>query len=304
MFRFLLATVVVICAAVSLAGTGLSDYFPRSGDAPGWTAVDTLVECVGDDLFQMIDGGAEIYREYGFVRAGTQEFVDRDGHDITIELYEMTDPGAAYGMFSFKAGREGDEITMGNGGRQTDYYLNFWKGRFLATLTGSDTSSVTRGALVTLGRAIEKKITENGELPIICRKPMPVIDGRRPTLTYIRGPIALNNFYRFGASDIFQTKEGYVLDYTDFKMFVFRYNADTCCHTRFEAALKAFRGDSTYTMDEKGPGADRFMMADRRGRRLLCTQSGKYIAVAIGRSDTEAERGAGEMLVLLRQYGE
>ncbi|MDD4050433.1 MAG: hypothetical protein PHR28_00860 [candidate division Zixibacteria bacterium] len=304
MFRFLLALLTVVCATVSLAGTGLSDYFPRSGETPDWTPVDTLLVFVGDDLYQMIDGGAEIYREYGFVRAGTQEFVDEDGHSVTIELYEMKGSVAAYGMFSFKARGEGQEIPMGNGGRQTDYYLNFWKGRYLATLTGLDTSSVTRGAVEALARALEKKIAENGELPILCRKPKPVIDGRRPTLTYIRGPIALNNFYRFSPSDIFQTEEGCVLDYGDFKAFVFDYYADPTARSRFASIQEAFQKDSSFTFDDKRPdqGFDRFLMTDRKARGIICTYSGRYIIVTVGRNPDEADKVERELEMPLMRY--
>jgi hypothetical protein len=302
MFRFFLVSVTVICATVSLAGTGLSDYFPRSGETPGWNSVDTLMEYAGDDLFQMIDGGAEIYREYGFVRAGMQEFVDKSGHSVTIELYEMKDPGAAYGMFSFKARGEGRETSMGNGGRQTDYYLNFWKGRYLATLTGLDTSSVTRTALNAFGSAVEKKITETEQALSLPGKIGVVIDSRKPTVTYIRGPIALSNFYRFGASDVFGCKDGYVVDYADFETFAFGYDTEITCLTHFAAALTVIGNDSTYTIDTKwtGTSADQFMMADRRGRRLLFIRSGSYIVVAIGRSDTEVAKAADEILKPLR----
>lgn len=301
--RFLAVLTMLICPAISLAGTGLSGYYPVRGEVPGWTAVDTLMEYVGDDLFLMIDGGAEVYREYGFVRAGMQEFGDKAGHSVTIELYEMKDPGAAYGMFSFKAGRDGKEIAMGNGGRQTDYYLNFWKGPYLATLTGSDTSSVTKAALTVLGGAVTKKITATGQAPGLSGALRLVIDGHRPVVTCIRGPIALNNFYRFGGADLFGSTEGYVIDYDIFKAFVFGYDAEPTGRVRFAAVTKSFAGDSNYTFDKKwvGAGTDQFLMVDRRGRNLLCTRTGRYIVVTVGRTSAEVEKAAEGILVPLRQ---
>jgi hypothetical protein len=303
MLRFLAVMAIIISAAGLAGGTGLADFFPRPEGVSGWTPVDTLIQYVGDDLFQMIDGGAEIYREYGFVRAGTQEFVDKSGHDVTIELYEMKDPGAAYGMFSFKTRGEGQDIPMGGGGRQTNYYLNFWKGRYLATLTGMDTSAATRTAITDFGGLMEKKIQETARPPELADRLRPVIDGRTPEVMYIRGPIALSNFYRFGASDVFGCQNGYVVDYTDFKAFVFAYDAETVCRAHFDAARKTFATDSSYSPVKIGSsmGADTFEVVDRRGHHLVCIRSGNYIVAAVGRTDAETQRLADTIRGLLRQ---
>lgn len=302
---FTVVAVVSICAGAMTAATSLPGYFPQPGEAPGWTAVEPVMEYIGDDLFQMIDGGAEVYREYGFVRAGSQEFVDDAGHSIMVELYEMSDPGAAFGIFTFKTRGEGRDIRMGNAGRQTDYYLNFWKGRYLATLTGSDTSAVTKAALKTLGGIIEDRITESGEPPSLAGKVGPTMEGQKPAVIYIRGPIALNNFYRFGASDIFACKEGYVADYGKVTTFIFVYDSDAACRSRFETARTTFAGDSTFAVDKKGPGisAERFPMTDRRGKSLVCTRTGKYLVVSVGRSETEAQTAADGVLARLKQSG-
>lgn len=295
---------VLICAAVTTAAD-LSGYFPRSGETPGWKAVDPVMEYVGDDLFQMIDGGAEVYREYGFVRAGSQEFVDDAGHSVMVELYEMSDPGAAYGIFTFKTRGEGRAVRRGNGGRQTDYYLNFWKGRYLVTLTGSDTTAATRAALKTLSGVIENKITETGEPPSLAGKIGPTIEDQEPAVIYVRGPIARNNIYRFGAVDIFACKEGYVADYGRFMTIVFVYDSDAVCRSRFETAKTVFVSDSTFTVGRSEPGtnAERFLMSDRRGRNLVCTRTGRYLVVAAGRSETEAQTAADGVLARLKQPG-
>jgi hypothetical protein len=300
---FTLVAVLSICAGTMTAAGDLSGYFPRSGETPGWKAVEPVVEYIGDDLFQMIDGGAEVYREYGFVRAGSQEIVDDAGHSIMVELYEMSDPGAAYGIFTFKTRGEGRDVQVGNGGRQTDYYLNYWKGKYLATLTGSDTTATTRAGLKTLGGVIEKKITETGEPASLAGKIGPTIEGQKPAVTYVRGPIARNNFYRFGAGDMFACKEGYVADYGRFTTVVFVYDSDAVCRSRFETARTAFAGDSTFSMDKRGPmtSAERFLMSDRRGKSLVCARTGIYLVVAVGRSEAETQTAADGVLARLRQ---
>lgn len=302
---WLLIAAVSLGAAAVEAAEGLSEYFPYSGEMPGWTATEAMAEYIGDDLFRMIDGGAEIYREYGFVRAGTQEFGDQAGHRVTVEIYEMKDPGAAYGIFTFKARQEGTEVALGNGGRQTDYYLNFWKGRYLATLTGSDASAFVKIALKTLGSAVEKKITDTGTPPAFGSAIAVRIDHHEPAITYIRGPIALSNFYRFGAGDPFAFREGYVAQYAQAAIFVLAYDADSVCQSRFSAARTAFAGDSNFTMDAKNDrtSAERYVMSDRRGHGLECTRTGKYLIIAVGRSDNDARTAIDTMVPALERFG-
>ncbi len=53
----------------------------------------------GDALWGIIDGGADIYLEYGFDKLLLQE-VEWKKVNFRIEFYRMTDPTAAYGIYS------------------------------------------------------------------------------------------------------------------------------------------------------------------------------------------------------------
>ncbi|MCX6136339.1 MAG: hypothetical protein NTV54_02435 [Ignavibacteriales bacterium] len=53
----------------------------------------------GKALYGYIDGGAELYREYGFVRLSVYA-IDIQKEQLSVELYEMENPPAAFGIFS------------------------------------------------------------------------------------------------------------------------------------------------------------------------------------------------------------
>ena len=59
--------VILILIATSAAAQqepgDLSGYLPISGEVAGWTLCDAPKNYRGDELFAMIDGGADIYHE-------------------------------------------------------------------------------------------------------------------------------------------------------------------------------------------------------------------------------------------------
>ncbi|RPI04869.1 MAG: hypothetical protein EHM64_08550, partial [Ignavibacteriae bacterium] len=66
----------------------------------GWTRSDPVTIYSGTDLFKLIDGGADIFLEYGFKKVVVQRYSDRNENSIDIEIYEMEDSSSAYGIFS------------------------------------------------------------------------------------------------------------------------------------------------------------------------------------------------------------
>ena len=63
-----------------------------------WSAEGETEVYIGDDLFIYINGGAEIYHEYGFVQVAVQRY--RRGDDnVSVEIYTME--GDAFGIYSF-----------------------------------------------------------------------------------------------------------------------------------------------------------------------------------------------------------
>ncbi|MCK7482485.1 MAG: hypothetical protein M0C28_39200 [Candidatus Moduliflexus flocculans] len=61
------------------SGRPLRAYLPSDGAAPGWTQDGEPQEFEGEDLYTYIDGGAEIYQEYGFRRVVVQDYRNAGG---------------------------------------------------------------------------------------------------------------------------------------------------------------------------------------------------------------------------------
>lgn len=82
----------------SIYGQALPDITPD--EIPGYEI--TRNECFdGGSLWGYMNGGADIYLEYGFESLRVQEF-NADGENIKLELYKMNDPLSAFGIYSIK----------------------------------------------------------------------------------------------------------------------------------------------------------------------------------------------------------
>ena len=69
------------------------------GSCAGCT-IQRTEQYAGAALAGYINGGAELYKEYGFVSLTVEEVRLPGGEDLIVEAYRMRTPAAAYGIFS------------------------------------------------------------------------------------------------------------------------------------------------------------------------------------------------------------
>ncbi len=174
---------------------GLDVYLP--GDEAGGWAKDGAAETYeGEALYDYINGGAEIYHEYGFRRVVLQDYKDGRGRSVSLEIFEMMTPAAAYGKFTFKRSGKGRPVALGSEAELESYYLNFWKGPFLVTLTGFDEDRETAEGLLVLGAAVDGRIRTTGRRPLLVDA-LPPEGLRLGSVKFIRGWLGLNSLYPF-----------------------------------------------------------------------------------------------------------
>jgi hypothetical protein len=170
----------------------LERLLPAAHLPGGWTREGDSQYFAGEDLYIYIDGGAEIYLEYGFSGVIVQDYKDDAGSRISLEIFEMQSPDAAYGMYTFKKGPHGRAVDLGDRGQWDDYYFNFCKGRYLATITSLDQAEAAQKGGLAIGRAVDALIGEPGTEPgLVARLPK---ENLRPhSIKYFRGRLGVSN---------------------------------------------------------------------------------------------------------------
>ncbi len=276
----LAAVLAASTVAASRSAGPLRAYLPADGAAPGWTRDGEPQEFEGEDLYTYIDGGAEIYQEYGFRRVVVQDYRNPRGKSVSLEIFEMDSAAAAYGMFTFKRSGKGRSPGLGDGGEIEAYYLNFWKGRFLVTLTGFDESAETVDGLAAIGRAVDPKLPDGGEAPgLVAALPA---EGLRPgSVKYLRGLLGLANIYPFytarglGFTDavrgLYDSEETLIL--LDYGSAEARHAAWLELRTELERSER-FK-------PAKGYLADAVVFIDGKGRYVALSEAGGLLAIGV-----------------------
>ncbi len=245
---WLAAAPAVQVAPPSSPPADLAVFVPGSKDIPEWPVKGEAQRFSGDDLYIYINGGAEIYNEYGFRRVIAQDFEHKDGRGVTLEIYEMADPSAAFGIYSFQTSGAGNPTEFGTDGEIEEYYLRFWKGRYMVTVTGFDPSGTGQGRLLEgvleVARAADARIKETAPRPEFCRA-LPSA-WNRPGLKYLRGVLGLNNVHPFFPGDVFGFKEAAAVSIDGGRLFVFGYGSAAEARTRLDEIRKAMARSEAY----------------------------------------------------------
>lgn len=278
------------------AGSLESFLPPVDGADSDWRAEDDLQEYRGEDLFLLINGGAEIYYEYGFDRVAARGYRYRNGKAVNVEIYQMVGSASAFGIYSLKTGRGGQRLNFGDRALLEDYYLNFWKGPYLVTLTGFDSQKGTITALTTMAEYIDARIDTRGPEPeLVSRLPENGLAG--DSVKYLKGHLALFNVYPFSSQNLFELTEGVAAEYSGVNLFVFSYDTGRSASRSFNRAAKILNAEKRFS--QLVISADRLSGISQKNKHLLLQRSGRFIYAGLGEKAESVKTELERLAVLL-----
>jgi hypothetical protein len=222
---------------------------------------------------------AEIYREYGFKRAAFQSYGDTAGRTLRLELYEMTEPAGAYGIFTFKRGGDCESINIGDEACLSSQHLHVWKDRFLIAVVGLDSDPVSREELLILARATCDTITGTGTKPdIVMLLPPDELD--ETSIHYLMGSRALPSVYNFGFLDTFQVLEGVGGRIGENTGFLFRYSSEDEAERMLPNVIARLSGPDLYRL--LGVGNKYYESTESTRPKFVLATEASYILMAAG----------------------
>ena len=229
----------------------------------------------GDDLFFLINGGADIYLEYGFKDVISASFANKTGQNFKAEIYQMLNDSATYGIFSFNSGKKAVTHNIGDACIIQNDFLIFIKGNYYTVLTTSSNKEEQQLNLVGIAEAISDKIEISGFLPKL------VADQKDIALNpvYFLGNLALSNKYLFDHSDIFQFSDGLLIEKDNFRTFIFNYPSPEDCAEAFVRVKNKLQFSSRYT--DLKDNTNSFILTDKKGNTLLFNKTEQNITVEI-----------------------
>jgi len=159
---------------ISLVGCGggpknptdgtLAQYFPDRNNDEELAKVSEIRTFVGDSLWEYIDGGAELYHTYGFVKVSTADYRSSQV-DLVLDLYEFKTPDGAYGLYSMLRPDQPEMVRLGVEGFFTGSSLDFVKGNILARVIGFDETPATGEAIRSLATQVASLLPGTSDKP-------------------------------------------------------------------------------------------------------------------------------------------
>ena len=144
--------------AAATADPAILLLFPKPEEARPWVSEGPAQLAEGQELFALIDGGAELFLRHGFERAAVQSYTFAGGRHIQVEIYMMRSVDGAADVFARKTGPGELPLALGDAGAGGEYYIVFRRGRFLVTVTAGDADADAKAAVLRIARAVENRI--------------------------------------------------------------------------------------------------------------------------------------------------
>lgn len=184
--RTLLLAATLLLPGAAPAQTGMPVL--ETGELPGLELLRTE-SFAGTALYGYINGGADLYHEYGFERLTVQE-LQLNGETYSCEVYRMSDQGAAFGIFSVFRGACTPADSLPPSSCISPYVVQWSQDRYFVRIAGaSGTPSAGAGGLQ-LAQVLRTKISDVAwTIP-----PVAVAAGGTPrTVILVRGVLGMQN---------------------------------------------------------------------------------------------------------------
>ena len=120
----------------------------------------------GDNLFEYINGGADVYHQYDFVALAHQKYRVKD-FELTVDIYDMKNALNAFGIYASERAPTYNYITIGAEGYLNDPVLNFVQGAWYVKLSAFSKGGKAAAALESAARSVSGKIGSGRTLPAV-----------------------------------------------------------------------------------------------------------------------------------------
>lgn len=174
---------------------------PADDAVPGWKRAEPARVYSGPELYELIDGGAEIFFEHGFERVTVQRYA-LGPDEIGIDLYAMRDAAAALGIYLARCGDETPAPGLDLRHTAGRHELLAVQGAYYVVVEDLSGRAERAADLVAFARALAPRLPAAEPVAALAALPK---DGRLPgSERLIRGPLALESLIQLGDGDILQ----------------------------------------------------------------------------------------------------
>ncbi len=141
--------VSLLAAQGSAPAKDLRALLPKAHFAPGWVMDMEPARYTPNNLFEYIDGEAELYNDYQFAEMATAAYVLQGdaSETFSVDVYDMGTPLNAFGIYSSYRRPELQFEAIGEEAIVSDLNIRFYRGRHYVQVNGGALTPVVKAAM-------------------------------------------------------------------------------------------------------------------------------------------------------------
>lgn len=166
--KFILsAFVFIFLVACEKPEHGLDQIFPGAGLEKGWSWLGMPIHYQPENLYDYINGEAELYLSYGFREMATLTYFwgDPDDTSIVVDIYDMGDRLLAFGLYSNYRFPDYHYEDIGEEAIVSEYGIKFFKSRYVVEIKSSGISKKLNEAMRIVAQRLAKRIEAPADQP-------------------------------------------------------------------------------------------------------------------------------------------
>jgi hypothetical protein len=198
---FVIFLCLTTAAEVAMAFPIEDFYSVLPSETGGWKKSTPPAAYDKTNLYDYIDGGAELYISYNFQKLLAVRYKGEDEEEIVIDIFDMGDSFNAFGVFSH--GREREDGLVGQGSEYGGGLLTFWKDRYYISIMAYPETEKKKALVLELGRRLAAAIPSDGALPAVLAL-LPEENLIRNSIRYFHHYIWLNSHFFIASENILQ----------------------------------------------------------------------------------------------------
>lgn len=237
--------IFIILLACDTGQNGLDQFFPGPGFEKGWSWQGKPKHYNPENLYNYIDGEAELYHAYGFQECATLTYFWGNPEDTSfvVDIYDMGTPINAFGLYSIYRHPGYQYEAIGVEAVVSSFGIKYYQGPYVVELKAGDSSEKTQQAMNTVAKKLSERIPNPADPPDLIRL-LPVESQVDKTLKYTAKemlnqaflPAGLEATYRIGDEEVmgfvvlFDDAEDAGAGFADLKLF-YEKSGDTFVRT-------------------------------------------------------------------------
>lgn len=286
--KYLIPFIVFLSSITS--AQKISDLLPDSSD--NWTKSSPSEIYAGKDLFKLIDGGAEIFLEYGFNQVITQRYTSLNDNSIDIEIYEMKDSSSSFGIFSLFTFNTGKKVDFSGDAYTGDQFLIFRKGNYYVSLTELNPIDTLKKGLFTLARKIDSLIMPAGKPEII-----EMLENKTDLkIVYLKGRLALYNLITFDPGNDLIIQDGAYFETNTGKNIILKYKTPQDSRDNYASGFEYLKSSGKYNIVSSAPDNN---ILSAKGNFIDYFFTGNYILITLSDSPEKLSLSAEKLFRFL-----